>query len=154
MYKTTPGTHADYPALLLLSCILAGGFSSRLQRALVDRGLVSDVGVFCHEFFDTGFMSFTAQAAQTMPANQVLTLMRKEIAKVSTDITQEEVDYAKERLLAEIAGEYDGVFKEIRTVSEATAAGDWALVYKIEEAIQKSGPKRCYARCEKILGQK
>ncbi|HEY5383302.1 MAG TPA: pitrilysin family protein [Candidatus Paceibacterota bacterium] len=140
-YKVPRGTHKDFPAVLLLSTIMAGGYSSRMEQTLVNTGLASEVSTFCHPLFDEGFTNFIAQCASGNSPKAVAAAMRKEIEAVGErGVTHEELAHARERVLAEGSASTDGVFNEIRTVSESTSAGDWALAYKIEQAVKKTTP--------------
>ena len=137
-YKIPQGKHPNFPALLVLSMILGGGFSSRLQRALVDRGRAADVTVAIPALHDPGVLTLIAHVADRIPSKTVLADMRKEIQKLASKVpTQSELKYAKERILSHIAFERDGVFSEIRALSESIAAGDWTLGYRTEEMVRK-----------------
>ncbi len=137
-YKMPAATHADYPAMILCATILAGGFSARLQKQVVDKGLATEVYLSSPALHDTGLLSVTAHVAESADAKRVISVMRKEISKCA-DIapSAKEIQRAKERLISEIASENDGVFTEIRAVSEAIAAGDWTLGYRMEELFAK-----------------
>ncbi len=140
-FKVPPGRHKDYPAIYLLAMILAGGYSSRMEQHIVDTGLASEVSTFCHPLFDTGITNFTAQCAEGVAPKKVAQAIRKEIDAVINDgVTKEELSYARERILSQGAASRDGVFNEIRVVSESVAAGDWALAYIIEQATARVTP--------------
>lgn len=135
-YKVPAGTHADYPALLAAGTVLAGGFSSRLQRTLVDTGLAAELYVSEPALHDPGVAVFTAHVAHGALPEQVLKAMRQEIFQFRKQgATEEELSRAKERILAAVAAERDGVLNEARAVSEALAAGDWTLSYRLESEI-------------------
>lgn len=152
IYKIPEGTHKDIPALLALSTVLAGGFSSRLEKVLVDTGMAAGVSAAMPPLHDPGVLSFTAHVADGIKPKLVLALMQKEIAALKrTPVTAEELARTKERLLSEAAYERDGVFSEIRAVSESIAAGDWTLGYKIEAAVKKLSPKDLGRITEKYL---
>ncbi|HUD02585.1 MAG TPA: pitrilysin family protein [Candidatus Paceibacterota bacterium] len=134
-YKVPPGTHKDYPAVLLLSTILAGGYSSRMEQHIVDKGIASEVSVLCHPLFDTGAVNFMGQCAEGVKPTFLAKAIEKEIEIIiNKGVTTVELAYARERVLSQGAASRDGVFNEIRAVSESVAAGDWALAYKIEKA--------------------
>ncbi|HEV8666736.1 MAG TPA: pitrilysin family protein [Candidatus Paceibacterota bacterium] len=137
-YKVPEGRHKDFPAVYLLTAILAGGFASRLQHSLVDSGLASDVSTMCFPLYDPGFASFTAQCVPNVAPKITLNAMRKEISQVvAKGINKDELMRAKERVLSDAANERDGVFTEIRVTSEATAGGDWTLAYKFPKDVAK-----------------
>lgn len=151
-YKVPQGTDADMPALVALSTVLAGGFSSRLTKVLVDTGLAADVSSAMPLLHDPGILSFTAHVADNAKPERVLALMRKEIADITrSPVSEIELARAKERLLSEAAYERDGVFKEIRAVSEMVAAGNWALGYRIEGSVKKLSPKDMARVAKKYL---
>ena len=109
-----------------------------MQKKLVDTGLAVGVSVFTPALHDPALMSFTVQVADNAKPEKILALLKKEIANLSVAVVEKgELSRAKERLLTQVAYERDGVFNEIRSVSEAVAAGDWALDYKLEAAFAK-----------------
>src|SRR3989338_4830393 len=76
IYKIPEGTHKDIPALLALSTVLAGGFSSRLEKALVDTGMAAGISAAMPPLHDPGVLSFTAHIADGIKPQLVLALMR------------------------------------------------------------------------------
>jgi zinc protease len=153
-YKIPAARHEDFPALLLISIILAGGFSSRLQKRLVDIGLAADVSSIAMPLHDPGLLTISVHcSAQIQPA-AALDIVRKEIAALAkSNVTTPELKRAKERVLSMFSMERDGVFNEIRAVSEAIAAGDWALGYAIEEKIKKVTPTQIKEAAKKYLSR-
>ncbi|MBI5004287.1 insulinase family protein [Candidatus Kaiserbacteria bacterium] len=137
-YKTPQALHPDFAPIYVLATILAGGFSSRLQKKLVDRGLASDLSHMTLPTFDPGILTFTATSAEHVAPDKLVRLMRKEISDlVEKGVDAAEVDRARERILSSMAEERDGIFNEIRTVSESIAAGDWTLAYAFERTVKK-----------------
>jgi zinc protease len=136
-YKSPSAIDPDFVPLYVLGTILAGGFSSRLQKALVDRGLAAELAISMPATHDPSLISITATAADGVSAKKLLQVMRTQIAKVvKVSVEQVELARARERILSQMAEERDGVFNEIRTVSESTAAGDWTFGYVFEEKIR------------------
>jgi zinc protease len=137
-YKTPRATDPDYLPLYVLATILAGGFSSVLQKKIVDTGHAAELHLSMHPLFDPGTMSFTAVVGKYSKPEKVLKLLRSAIASaVRAGTSKPEIDRARERLLSQFTDENDGIFNEIRTVSESIAAGDWTLVYAFEEQLKK-----------------
>ena len=140
-YKVPEATHKDLPALQVLAVILGGGFGSRLQKALVDKGLAADVAARVLALHDPGTMECIAHCANRVKPQRVINVMREEIAACAKKApTRTEIAHAQERIFAEIAKERDGVFIEVLVVSEAIAAGDWTLAYRLEDLIKKVTP--------------
>lgn len=140
-YKIPPARHEDFPLVMLLSVILAGGFSSRLQKKLVDTGLVADISAVAYPLHDPGIFTIQAHLSGATAPQKVLTTIRKELTSLGKNITASELAYAKKRITAMFSRERDGVFNEIRAISEAVAAGDWTLGYKLEAAVAKATPQ-------------
>lgn len=138
LYKTPRGTDADYPAVLIIANILAGGFSSRLNKKLVDTSLAANVWFFTHPFHDPGPLTFFAHLTPESNPRKIITFMREVcLGFDKKPITLDEIKRAKERILADLAEEHDGIFAETRALSESIAAGDWRLRYQLEERIKK-----------------
>lgn len=151
-YKTPEARHADYPAVYALGAILAGGFSSRLQEKLVDKGLAADVGVAAPAWHDPAVITFTATTAPGVAPAKLAGLMRREIRKVSCDgVTALELSRAKARIASAGSLERDGVFSEIRMASEGVAAGDWTFAYRFEDDIAALSLRAVNAAAKKYL---
>ena len=135
-YKTPSARDPDFLPLYVFATILAGGFSSRLQKKIVDAGHAAELHLSLHPFYDACVASLTAVIGKKSTPMRVLQIMRREIkAALAGGVTKAELDHARERLLSEIADEHDGIFNEIRAVSESIAAGDWTLSYRFEEML-------------------
>jgi len=151
-YKIPQATHRDFPALFVLAMILGGGFSSRLQRALVDRGRAAEITVSMPALHDPGTLTLVAHIADSVRPDLVLGDMRNEMQNLASKApTRNEMNYARERILSHMAYERDGVLSEIRELSESIAAGDWTLGYRMEEAIQKVRPADVLRVAKKYL---
>jgi zinc protease len=136
-YKIPEGRHPDFAAILALSIILAGGFSSRLKSSLVDKGLATDVFAFAMPLHDPGVMTITTHLTPGIDPVKVATLLRKDVIGLSKSISKQELSRAQERIYSLFSAERDGVFNEIRALSEAIAAGEWTLAYSLEENVKK-----------------
>jgi zinc protease len=102
-YKVPDGRHADQVALSVLTMALTTGRSSRLYRALVDKGLCIDVGASVHTSKDPGllYVSFTSQAGKK--AEEAVDAIDREVGAIAQGgITQEELDRVKNKLRTEI----------------------------------------------------
>ena len=150
LYKVVEGRHRDFPALHLGAMALGGGFSSRLERTLVDTGLAAGISVSMSALHDPGVLTLTAHVAEGADPKKVLTLMRKECRSFKP-LSKEEVRFAKERILSELSFSRDGLFTEIRAVSEAVAAGDWTLPYRMEALVERISPAHASHIMQKYL---
>ncbi len=138
-YRIPDGRHADMAALIVLSIILAGGLSSRMQHRLVDRGMAADINVSAHPMHDPGLMIVTAQAADDIAPQALLTEMRRECARIAGGEPPAggEVARAAQSLRAQYAFARDGSLNEARVLTEAVAAGDWKLAYTLPRDISR-----------------
>lgn len=136
-YKAPRATDPDFLPLYVLGTILAGGFSSSLQKRIVDTGHAAELHLSMFPLYDPGIVSFTAVIGKKSKPEKVLALLKKELATlVKKGVTKAELDRARERLLSQVADEHDGIFNEIRTVSESIAAGDWTFGYTFAEGLK------------------
>lgn len=142
-YKVPEGTHADTPALILLSAILGGGLSSRLVQKLVDTGLAADISVSVHPSRDPGLLMISVHAGDGVKPQKLLELIRKELdaLKGPKPPSKGELVRAKEKFRAEAMFGRDGALRETRILTEAIAAGDWKLAYELEEKVADVTPK-------------
>lgn len=135
-HKSPKATDPSMPALMLFSQILAGGLSSRLERALVDKGLAVSVSPFLSMFIDPGLFTVTANVAPKIAPERVLTLIREALADIALrGVTAAELSRAKAQLLAHMSYERDGYLDEAYVLSEAIAGGDWTLAYRLGDTI-------------------
>ena len=154
-YKTPPAVDADFLPLYVLGTVLAGGFSSRLQKKIVDAGHAAELHLSMHALYDPGIMSFTAVVGKKTKPERVLALMRKEIASIANKgVSRTEIVRANERILSQFADEHDGIFNEIRSVSESIAAGDWTLEYAFEKRLKALKPADIARVAKKFLTPK
>jgi zinc protease len=151
-YKIPPAAHKDYPLTLLIAILLAGGFSSRLQKKLVDTGLAADVSAIAFALHDPGVLTIQVHTSPHTTPHKVTDIVRKEVAAIGKgSVTAAELKRAKERVLSMVAYERDGVFNEIRAISEAVAAGNWMLAYSVEEAVKKATPAQIHRAAKTYL---
>lgn len=141
-YKAPRGRDKDFALLYIGVMILGGGFSSRLQKALIDTGLAAGVTVFATPLYDPGFVTFAAHVAHNTLPEKVLAVMRKEITRfVKTGPSAQELNYVRERILSDISAQRDGVMNELRALTETVAAGDWRLAYSLENEVKRVTPR-------------
>jgi predicted Zn-dependent peptidase len=96
-------------------------------------------------------MTITIHVAPGVNPQKILAMVRREVKDLGTTVSPSELKRVRERILSSFSFERDGVFNEIRAVSEAVAAGDWKLAYSIEEATRKLAPKDLVKAAKKYL---
>lgn len=127
-HKTPHGLHKDTYALQLLSSILGSGKSSRLYRAIVDKGLATDITVFSQPLHDNGlFIMYMFLTPQTDPV-QAEKIVLEEYDKIKQDgVRSKEVNRVKAKIRTETAFSRDGSFSVASYLNEAIAMGDWTF---------------------------
>ena len=137
-HKMPAATHADYPAMAVLSAILTDGKNSRLYKALTDKNLTTGVQAFAGFNHDTTMHIIFAPLAPGAKHDEVEKIAVEEIERLKKDgVTATEVAAAVAKTLADAAFQRDGSFAIAGNLNECIAAGDWALFYSLEEAAQK-----------------
>jgi zinc protease len=98
-FRTVPPSHADYPALVLLSTILGEGESSRLNRSLV-RG--SQVAVAAQALLDpfgpmraAGSFAVLGVGNSGISVDTLQAQVLRAVARAGEEVTQQELEKAK-----------------------------------------------------------
>ncbi len=100
--RALPASDDHIYALNLLTSILGGGMSSRLfQEIREKRGLVYHVSAQSAAYADTGMLSMYA-ATERSKARDAAKLMRAEFERLSSDVTEEELERAKAQQRSEL----------------------------------------------------
>lgn len=136
-YKNPPGLHADYPALVVLSDILADGKTSRLYRALVDANLAVDIYAYPGFNRDGSLFHLYAPLAPQAAHDQVEKILLAEVEKLKAGgVTAEEVARSISKETASTAYARDGAFAIASQINEDIAAGDWTAYLTLPEKIK------------------
>jgi zinc protease len=140
-HKIPAATHADYPALTILSAVLTDGKNSRLYRALTDKNLTTNVSTFVGFNHDATMHITFASLAPGATHEQVEKIAVEEIEKLKREgVTAVEVQAAIAKTLADAAFQRDGSFAIAGNLNECIAVGDWTTYYTIEEATKNITP--------------
>lgn len=127
-YKSPHGLDTDTDALDVLARVLASGKGSRFFRRLTDQGLTTDVFAMSPRLRDPALFAFFGFLAPEQEHEAVEAAMDEAIADVKDNgVTDEEVQRAKNQLIAKEAYGRDSPFTIAAQLNEAIAAGDWRL---------------------------
>jgi zinc protease len=141
-HKIPAGTHADWPAIEVLSRILSEGETSRCFRALTDHNLTIEVDGWASFTHDPSLHLLSAELAQDVKHEVVERWMVAEIEKiVSKGVTPAEVQTAVAGFLAERAFSQDGSFNVANAINECIAVGDWTLYATLETKMKAVTPE-------------
>ncbi len=140
-HKIPPATHADWPAIKVLSAILTDGKTSRCYRALTDKNFTIEVSAFAGFNRDPSIHSITADLAVDAKHDDVEKRLVAEIERVKSEgVTPAEVQTAVAKLLAERAYSLDGSFATAAVINECIAVGDWSLFVTLDDKFKAVTP--------------
>ena len=140
-YKIPQGTHADFPAIEVLSAILTQGKTSRCYRALTDKNLTLEVDAQTSFTRDPSLHTTYAVLANGAKHEDVEKRLVAEIERVKKDgVTAIEVETAAAGLLTEQAFARDGSFAQAQAINECIAVGDWTLFVSLGDKIKAVTP--------------
>ncbi|WP_135229304.1 M16 family metallopeptidase [Deinococcus fonticola] len=137
-YHTPSSAHPDAPALAVLNEILADEPSGRLYKALVQTKLANDAGSFDVGSADPGLLLYYAVLGKgDNPAQAQATLLQVVEQAASTPFTDEDVARVRNRVVSS----YEQLLAKPEsvglTLSESIAAGDWRLLFKNRDDLEK-----------------
>ena len=133
-HKTPPATHADWPAVQVLSTILTIGKTSRCYRALTDKNIAAEVSGQLGFTHDPSLHITTADLTPGTKHDDAERRLTAEIERIKKDgVTAAEVQTAVAKMLAERAYARDGSFAQAEQINECIAVGDWTLYVSLEE---------------------
>lgn len=136
-HKIPQATHADWPALQVLSAILTSGKMSRCHRSLTDRNLTIDVGSFAVFNRDPSLHIITATLNPGVKHEEVERILTSEMEKIKkSGVTAEEIQTALAGLLAQRKYLRDGSFAQAGEINECIAAGDWTLFITLDDKLK------------------
>lgn len=137
-HKIPAATHADFPAVALMSAILADGKNSRMYKAITNKNLSTGVEGEFGIFHDTSMHIVFAPLAPGAKHDEVDGIVVQEIERLKKDgVTDTELKAAAAKYAADSAFKLDGSFGIAGNINEFIAAGDWSLFYGLDEAIKK-----------------
>ena len=137
-HKIPAATHADYPALALLSAILTDGKNSRLYKAVTDKNLATEVEADAGFNSDPSLHIIFAPLAPGAKHDEVEKVILQEIEQLKAQgVSETELKAAIAKTLADAAFKRDGSFAIAGNLNECIAAGDWSLFYSLDDATQK-----------------
>jgi len=129
-YHAPGGAHPDFVPLQLASSALADEPSGRLYKALVEKGLASDVGVNTLQQRDPGAVIFYAMVRKEASLDAARTAMFATLDDVKDHpFTKEEVDRARNSELSDFERTMNNSQRVAVQLSEWAAIGDWRLMF-------------------------
>lgn len=127
-YRIPEAMHPDLPALATLGRILAEGRSSRLYRALVERGLASEVQAYAQPMEEPYLFFIYVTLSEEADPDLVERLVDEEIARLQTEPpAQAELARAFRQFKVATLFERDDLSDLMFAIGEAESRGGYAL---------------------------
>ena len=137
LYHTPAASHPDYPAMQILSSVLATEPTGRLYKGLVEPKLAANIFGLTLETREPGFFMTFAELREEQSMDVARDTMIAIVEQLATRaITDEEVNRAK----AEYAKSFDLTLNNPEAVgiqlTEFAAAGDWRLMFYLRDKVE------------------
>ena len=137
-YHIPSGPHPEYPSVDVLESILTAAPSGRLYKALVETKEAASVFGAAFALHDPGIMLLIAEVAGDNKPDAVLdTLLKVTEAVGPSEISDEEVDRAKQRLLKQRELAATDSSRLAIELSEWSAQGDWRLYFLYRDRLEQ-----------------
>ena len=138
VYHVPAGTHADFPAIAVMSSILSSQPNGRLYKALVETKKATAAFAFAGQQREPGLLVGMATLRKDQSLADARTAMLQTFETFAdAPPTVEEVDRAKTLALKNLDLLLTNSQSVGLTVSEWAARGDWRLIYVYRDALKK-----------------
>lgn len=136
-----PPAKNDTYALSVLSTVLTDGVTSRLYQALVEKQLAVSVRANSDEHRDPGLFNIVATIRPGVDPKKVEEIILAELSRIAGQAPDaDEVQKARQQILAQLAYGRDGTFNVASLISEAEAIADWRYYKDYGANIDKVTP--------------
>jgi len=137
LYHIPPGTHADYPAVEILTQVLSSQPTGRLHKALVESGKAAAIFGGERQQREAGSAYFGATVNKTLPLEAARDAMIGVLDGFAAQpVTEEELERARTAVLSE----YDKLVNDSRglavSLSEFAALGDWRYLFLYRDRVR------------------
>jgi zinc protease len=133
-----PPEENDIYPLVVLSAALSNGVTSRLYQALVETQLAVYAVTNADQHRDPGLFNVIAMVTPEVEPSRVEETILAELAKVAEEgLTEEEIEKAKQQIIAQEAYSRDGTFNIALLMSEAEAVADWRYYKDYAKRIER-----------------
>jgi len=140
-YHIPAGTHPDFPAIEVLSRILADTPSGRLYKALVDNKRASSISGSAYQQAEPGTFVVRATLRKEDSIDAARDAMLRTIQSVVQEPpTKEEVDRAKSQILKQIELNLNNTQRVGLELSEWIAMGDWRMLFLTRDRLTTVTP--------------
>jgi zinc protease len=129
-YHVPPGSHEDYAAFQIASQILSDTPSGRLYKALVETNKASSVSGDNLQLQEAGMAMLMAQVRRESPLEDAVSTLLETVETVrAKPFTTEEIERARNRILAGLELQLNNSEQIALQLSEWVSMGDWRLLF-------------------------
>jgi zinc protease len=151
-YHAPNGAHEDFVPLQLAASVLADEPAGRLYKALVEKGLASDVGVDTLQLKDPGLVVFIVEIRKDQSIDAARSAMLATIDDLKAHpITKEELDRAKNNALSSFERQMNNSQAIALQLSEWAAIGDWRLMFLDRDRVRMATAESAQSAALKYL---
>ncbi|HSP70393.1 MAG TPA: pitrilysin family protein [Bryobacteraceae bacterium] len=141
-FHVPAGSHADSPALDVLSAILSEAPAGRLYKALVESKKAVSADAENYSLHDPGVEIFSARVAKDKSLDDAEKTMLSVIdGLIKEPPNKEEVDRARTRILKNIDLQLNNSGRVGLVLSEWGSMGDWRLLFLNRDQVEKVTPE-------------
>ncbi|MSQ19123.1 MAG: insulinase family protein [Betaproteobacteria bacterium] len=138
MYHVPPGTHADYPALDILTLIVSNVPAGRLHKAMIESGKAASIFGYERQQREAGAAFFGASVRQDASIDAAREALLATVEGFAAQpVTDAEVERARTALLGEIEKAAHNSRSLAITLSEFVALGDWRFLFWFRDQVVK-----------------
>jgi zinc protease len=138
VYPLPAINHPDVPAIDVMDYILTGGRNSRLNQALVESGLASEISGGAANLIAGGWYELSATAAPGQTLEKIEQVLTSELTNlIDKGVTEEELNRAKTQVTATVVlSNRDITSQAMQLGSDQSSAGDYRYTDRYLAAIK------------------
>lgn len=152
MYRVPAGADPAFPAVNVLTQILADPRFGRLQEAVVKKELAAASFGFPFQWAEPGVVTFMAQVAKDQDLDAAKDAMLAVLEDVKNNpITEDEVKQAKANLIKQFELSFNSSEGVALQISEWLGMGDWRLMFLDRDRLEAVTVEQVQAAAEEFL---
>ena len=137
-YHAPAFAHPDSSVLEVVSSILAGRGTGRLDRALVDTKKALSIGISVEQLHDPSFVTVSSTLNDEQSLDEAKETILETIADLGRDIpTSDELERAKVRIIQGMDRTMANSQQLAMQLNEVVASGDWRLLFTNYEQLKR-----------------
>ena len=136
-YHVPASSHEDFAAVQVLAAVLGIEPAGRLYKDLVETKLATSSFSAAFETHDPGMLLVGCEVSKDDSIEAARAALLKSVERTGADVTDAEVDRAKQNLMKEREMVVKSVNGVVSQLSEWSARGDWRLFFLHRDRLEK-----------------